>query len=128
MGAVLVELIAVSHHWYNIGFLLKVPVSTLENIKAQPGNDAEHFREVLIRWLMMTTPLPTWVALVETLRNPRIGDWLLASHIEARHCPWRRSPALPGRYLASHFVGYSVLIYGVVSILQVTRDKDSRTS
>ena len=73
--------------WYDIGLNLKVPVSTLETIRAQyRDNPQDCLREMLMVWLKMD-PQPTWKALVDALRRRMVGEARLADVLEAKWCP-----------------------------------------
>ena len=69
--------------WYNIGLELNIDPETLNTIKENNDNIDDRFRTMLIAWLKMIDPKPTWEALAEALQSPTVGYEHLAGHIES---------------------------------------------
>ena len=65
--------------WYNIGLELDIDPETLDTIKGNNDNIDDRFRAMLMTWLKMVDPRPTWEALAEALRSPTVGCGHLAS-------------------------------------------------
>ena len=59
--------------WYNIGLELDIDPETLNTIKGNNDNIDDRFRSMLMTWLKMVDPKPTWEALAEALRSPTVG-------------------------------------------------------
>ena len=73
--------------WNNIGIELRVPLHALKGI-AQDNKDVnDRFREMLIAWLNLVNPKPTWEALVDALRQPAVGEEQLAQGVRQKYCP-----------------------------------------
>ncbi len=87
------ELYVARPHWYNMGLELGLKPDVLDAIKFRCSGD-ECFRETLKDYLKMTTP--SWMALVEALRSPTVGQSQLAEKVEQKYCPSLR---LPGKLL-----------------------------
>jgi hypothetical protein len=59
--------------WYNIGLELDIDPETLNTIKGNNDNIDDRFQAMLMTWLKMVDPRPTWEALAEALRSPIVG-------------------------------------------------------
>ena len=59
--------------WYNNGLELDIDPGTLETIKRNNEDIEDRFRAVLLTWLKMVDPKPTWEALAKALRSPTVG-------------------------------------------------------
>ena len=79
------ELYKARTKWYDIGLTLKVPVTTLDSIEGQFGNDSKKLLETLKIWLKTATE-PSWQDVVGVLKRPVVGEPKLASDIEAKYC------------------------------------------
>ena len=58
--------------WYDIGLQLRVPVDTLDCIEGERGDDGDHLRNVLKKWLKEGGA--TWGALADALKSPLLGN------------------------------------------------------
>ena len=85
LGDVRAELFEARTKWYDIGLALKVPVTTLDSIEGQSGNDSKKLLEALKVWLK-TAKKPSWHDVVDVLKSPIVGEPKLASDIEAKYC------------------------------------------
>ena len=85
LGDVRAELFESRTKWYDIGLALKVPVTTLDSIEGQSGNDSKKLLETLKIWLK-TAKEPSWQDVVGVLKSPVVGEPKLASDIEAKYC------------------------------------------
>ena len=59
--------------WYNIGLELDIDPETLNTIKVNNDDIDDRFRAMLMTWLKMSDPRPTWETLAEALRSPTTG-------------------------------------------------------
>ena len=91
LSTVLRELHEARTKWYYIGIELKVPVGTLDSIKAQSDDAKECLLEALKHWLKTVDLKPTWQALVNALRSCVVEENQLANSLEEKHCPKRKS-------------------------------------
>jgi len=69
--------------WHNIGVLLGVTESKLEQIEADyPGNCQECVREMIKSWLKIVDPKPTWKDLAEAVEviNPVLAKKILKTN------------------------------------------------
>ena len=73
--------------WYNIGIELRVPLHALKGIAQDNKDVSDRFREMLITWLNLVNPKPTWEALVNALRQPAVGQEQLAQSVQEDYCP-----------------------------------------
>ena len=72
--------------WYNLGLELDLNPPTLAAIKSNfHGMVEDCFREVLLKWLEVATPYPSWKALVKALRAPAVDFPQVASKIESKY-------------------------------------------
>ena len=68
--------------WYDIGLQLDVPVDTLDSIEQEKGNDGDHLRNLLKRWLKQGGA--TWGALADALKSSTVGECQLAKKLNVR--------------------------------------------
>ena len=85
LGDVRAEMFEARTKWYDIGLALKVPVTTLDSIEGQFGNDSKKLLEALKIWLKTATE-PSWQNVVGVLKSRVVGEPKLASDIEAKYC------------------------------------------
>ena len=79
------DLIDISHKWYDLGLQLELEEGTLENIKSDNPESAQHcLREMLSTWLK-NERRPTWQTLCAALRSRTVGAEKLASDLEAKY-------------------------------------------
>ena len=79
------DLIDISHQWYDLGLQLKLTEGTLETIKSDNHENAQHcLRKVLSTWLKID-PRPSWQTLCAALRSRTVGAEKLASDLEAKY-------------------------------------------
>ena len=97
LSTVLEELHEARTKWYCIGLKLKVPVDTLDSIKAQSDNPSECLLQALKHWLKMVDPKPTWQVLVDALRSHLVEEHQLANTIEDKYCLRNKTPVLLAR-------------------------------
>lgn len=67
-------------HWHNIGILLGISESNLEQIEADyPGSCQDCVREMIKVWLKQVNPRPTWKDLADAVAviNPRLSKRIL---------------------------------------------------
>ena len=67
-------------HWHNIGSLLEVSETTLEQIEADyPGDCQQCVREMIKSWLKQVDPPPSWRDLTEAVQiiNPCLAKKIL---------------------------------------------------
>ena len=74
----------VSHKWELIATYLKL--SGIGAVKCKPDEPQNKLLEILRKWLARTTPPPTIVALVDTLRKPIIDEQKVALEVEKHFC------------------------------------------
>ena len=68
--------------WYDLGLELEVEEATLEVIKSNNNNETEScFRDMLLAWLKMIDPHPSWEGLIAALKQPYIGHEELADKV-----------------------------------------------
>ena len=64
-------------HWHNIGSLLEISETTLEQIEADyPGDCQQCVREMIKSWLKQVDPPPSWKDLAEAVEiiNPGLAE------------------------------------------------------
>ena len=83
------ELRVVAPKWWGLGIQLEVPVSTLSDIADKNDPNAEQSLNDMLREWMKQTKGVSWEAIVVALRARSVGEDLLATEIEMRHCPGR---------------------------------------
>ena len=66
--------------WYNIGLKLGIDPGTLDVIEGNNKDIDKQFRAMLMTWLKMVDPRPTWEALADALQSPTVGYEHLAEH------------------------------------------------
>ena len=79
-------LLSEAKHWHNIGILLDIPESTLEQIETDyPGDCQQCVREMIKSWLKQVDPPPSWKDLVEAVRvvNPNLAKKIMKSALNA---------------------------------------------
>ena len=67
-------------HWHNIGSLLEISETTLEQIEADyPGDCQQCVREMIKSWLKQVDPPPSWKDLAEAVQiiNPGLAEKIL---------------------------------------------------
>ena len=69
--------------WYNIGLELDIDPETLDVIEGNNKDIDKQFRSMLMTWLKMVNPRPTWGALAEALRSSTVGYGHLADLIDS---------------------------------------------
>ena len=70
----------VSHKWELIATYLKLP--GIGAVRCKQDDPQNKLLEILRKWLARTTPAPTVVALVDTLRKPIIDEQKVALEVE----------------------------------------------
>ena len=85
LGQVMEEVLDVSAHWYALGLLLKVSVSTLNSIMTQFHDPRDQLLEMLKTWLI-TSDDTSWKTLTDALRSRIVGASRLASVLETKYC------------------------------------------
>ena len=78
------ELTAVSEKWQYIGEELGVEQSSLEDVPTYYSDPGDCLREMLSERLGSCATC--WKDIVAVLRTPRIGESLLADHLEVKYC------------------------------------------
>lgn len=73
--------------WFDIGLELGITVNTLESIKKDNDDVNSCFREMLVYWLKMVDPKPSWSTLIHALREPTIHENALADTLMQKFCP-----------------------------------------
>ena len=66
--------------WHNIGIMLDVPESILEQIEADyPGDCQQCVREMIKSWLKQVHPPPTWKDLADAVQiiNPSLAEKIM---------------------------------------------------
>jgi len=87
LGEVYEKIFEAHPKWYFIGLWLKLPVNTLDGIKAQCGSElVECFCEMLKRWLTRVDPPPTWKSLSDALSSQSVDKAQLALKVMTNHC------------------------------------------
>ena len=82
-GNIYRELISLDIDWQNIGVLLDVPSAELNAISADYNRTRDCLREMIMEWLKMVDPLPTWEILVEAVE---LIDPETAINIHTKYC------------------------------------------
>ena len=77
------ELTEVCEKWQHIGEELGVSTFTLSDIKSSKPGD--RLKEVFSERLMHHTT--SWGDIIAVLRSPRVGEFQLADHLEAKYYP-----------------------------------------
>ena len=75
LGQVMEEVLDVSAHWYALGLLLKVSVSTLNSIMTQFHDPRDQLSDDT-----------SWKTLIDALRSRIVGASRLASVLETKYC------------------------------------------
>ena len=79
------ELTAVKQKWESIGEELRPLLYSVDDICHQYSDDGDRLREMLRKQLQAT--YITWRNIVDSLRNPGIGQSQLADQLQAKYCP-----------------------------------------
>ena len=82
-------LLSEAKHWHNIGILLAVPESTLEQIETDyPGDCQQCVREMIKSWLKQVDPPPSWKDLAQAVStvNPNLAKKITKSAISSSSC------------------------------------------
>ena len=79
--------------WYNIGLQLKLPAYALDAIERSRGDDGDHLRDTLKKWLERDAPTPTIKALVDALKSSPVGESRLACDVEDKLHSLPNSPS-----------------------------------
>ena len=87
LGNVVEEVFDAHAKWYDLGLQLGVQGGTLDGIRNQFQNPKDALREMLMVWLKMVDPKPTWTALIDALRSRTVGKYQLAQALEHKYCP-----------------------------------------
>ena len=75
-------------HWHNIGILLDIPESILEQIECDYlGSCQDCVREMIKTWLKQVDPLPNWSDLAEAVQvvNPSLAKKILKLVTDSSH-------------------------------------------
>ena len=80
------ELLDVSDKWFNLGLELQLCVGTLRRVRNQYTDLSEALREMLLHWLMMVDPPPTWEGLACALESRTVGEPRLAERLRTKYC------------------------------------------
>ena len=72
--------------WYELGTVLGVPSTVLDDIGVRAFDTAECLREMLKVWVKLHDPQPTWERLVSALRDVRVNYPEIAGAIEEAYC------------------------------------------
>ena len=71
--------------WFDLGFQLDIKMMELEVIRAKHDRDINGcFREMLLTWLKMIDPPPSWEGLLEALEHSTVQCGDLAKKIRGR--------------------------------------------
>ena len=79
------ETISVAYKWKNLGLVLDLDYSTLQEIEANYGGARRCLEEVLYSWLKGNGGEVSWSALCEALRSKLVERSSLAAEIELKH-------------------------------------------
>ena len=72
--------------WSNLGLELGIKIGDLEVIEQNCKSDIETcFKNMLLMWLRMVDPLPTWDSLVSALGKSSVGRKDLAENIRKKY-------------------------------------------
>ena len=72
----------VAHKWEEIATFLNFSQGAISVIKYKEAEPQKNLMEIMRKWLMRTNPVPTVMALVDTLRRPFINEQKLALEVE----------------------------------------------
>ena len=73
--------------WYELGTVLGVQSTLLDDILIRTSNVAECLRETLQMWMNSQDPQPSWEQLVRALRDERVNFSQIADAIEEAYSP-----------------------------------------
>ena len=96
---VVCEILEVQTKSNTFGRVLGVPKVTVDSIHQRHSDSQECLIGVLDEFVKQVESPPTWRVILETLRNPLIGQYRLAQDIESKYCP--RPPTDDGSYTYS---------------------------
>ena len=104
--------------WFDIGCVLGMSVSNLDEIKVSYRNRADQcFSEMLTLWLQLDPP-PTWSALVDALHS--VGCAKLTRHLESEVT--NSGPATEvqvGEFIGWHTCEYCIIVKVSDKIIQI---------
>ena len=72
--------------WRNIGLQLGLSNTDLSRIGANYRLQQECLRETLTLWLRGIKPVPTWMNLVDALKNHTVKEYQLAKFVKEKYC------------------------------------------
>lgn len=79
------ELIKVASSWENIGTLLGIDQGALKTIKKDNSGDCKDcLRDMLLKWLSIVDPPPTWSVLIQALDDLNL-DQKLTEQIKCKY-------------------------------------------
>lgn len=67
LAKVFKETIPISAEWKNLGTLLNIPSNILDEIAANETEARGRLRQMLIEWLKLINPQPSWGQLIDAL-------------------------------------------------------------
>ena len=70
--------------WLDLGFQLNIPLDQLKLIKEEYSDINACFREMLMLWLEMTNPIPSWDGLISALSHDSVRCGDLATEIKEK--------------------------------------------
>ena len=77
----------VKDKWFNIGLELNIPFQILYAIRRKYNGNAAHcLSEMLKKWLISTSPPPTWSGLLQALSSEPVGERRLVEEIRRQYC------------------------------------------
>ena len=82
---ILEELLEAMNKAYELGLVLKLLPHELEAIKKASSNAQECLLQVILAFLRRVEPKPTWMVIVDALRNRIVNLTALAERVEAAH-------------------------------------------
>ena len=86
LSCVFEELLDANHKWFNLGLKLKLNATTLVCVRDQYSDPSEALREMLLHWLKMVDPPPTWEGLACALESRTVGEPRLAEQLRTKYC------------------------------------------
>ena len=84
---VLEELLPVQTKSYVLGLKLNLPQHEVEAIYSTYHEPADRLLHIIIKFLKLAEPRPTWRVIVEALRSPAVNLPALAKEVESAHFP-----------------------------------------
>ena len=73
-----------SESWFDLGLELGLKPAKLSSIESRYSDAKACFRCMLLEWLKMINPPPTWEALIAALKNDNVGLPSVANKVEER--------------------------------------------